>query len=171
MPNLHALAGVPDTPSLADLTATAEPSDITHPDPAAAGVGILPAAGSNDSDAMQSLRRLSGSERRVLLDCPAGAGPDAADPLRIADRAVVVSLATRKSLRDAAKTAAMARALDTPVVAGAVVRTDAVQEGVGRLLGTDAVVAVPDGGDDPLRSSAAATAYRRLSVRIGVAGD
>jgi septum site-determining protein MinD len=171
MPNLHALAGVPNSPSLADLTATAEPSDIAHPDPAATGVGILPAGGGDDSDAMQSLRHLSDCKRRVLLDCPAGAGPDAAAPLRIADCAALVSLATPQSLRDAAKTAAMARALDTSVVAAAVVRTDAVRDSIGELLGTETVVAVPDGGDDPLRSSAAATAYRRLSVRIGLDAD
>ncbi len=171
MPNLHALAGVPDEPSVTDVSATADPAAIAHQDPATAGVRILPAAGRDDSDAAQSLRHLSRCERRVLLDCPAGAGPDAADPLRVADRAIVVSLPTEESLRDAAKTAAMARALDTAVVAGAVVRTDEIPESVNRLLGTDAVVAVPDGGDDPLRSSATARAYRRLNVKAGLAGD
>jgi len=170
MPNLHTLASVPDDPSLADLTPTATPSDITHPDPATAGVGILPAAECG-SVVTRSLRRLSRCERRVLLDCPAGAGQDAADPLRAADRVVVVSLPTRESLRDAAKTAAMARTLDTPVVGAAVVRADGVSDGVGQLLGTETVVSVPDGGDDPLRSAAAATAYRKLSTVVGLDGD
>lgn len=178
MPNLHALAGVPPEPTLADVSADASPEAVAHPDPVVPGVRILPAPADGtpaDRTAAGGTRsafaRLGGADSRVLLDCPAGAGPDAAVPLRVADRVVVASLPTRESLRDAAKTAAMARALDARVVACAVVGTDTVPDGVTRLTGADATVAVPDGGDDPLRSPACERAYRRLRDSLGEVSD
>jgi septum site-determining protein MinD len=86
----------------------------------------------------------------VLLDCPAGAGPDAAAPLRIADAAAVVTTAEPACLRDAAKTAAMARELGTPVVGAVVSRaqtesdTEPVSEGVADLLDCQVLGVIPD---------------------------
>ena len=170
MPNLHALAGVPRTPSLAAVEESADrdlnPAAVAHEDPTVAGVRVLPAptdAATLDAAALSRLRR---SSRRVLLDCPAGAGPDAAAPLRAADAALVVSLPTPESLRDAAKTAAMARALDARVAGAVVTRTETPPEGVERLLNTDRVFAVPDGGEDPLASRAVCRSFRRLATAL-----
>ncbi|NHN48804.1 P-loop NTPase [Halostella sp. JP-L12] len=173
MPNLHALAGVPASPSSETVDRgdaagedDRDPAAVAHPDPAVSGVRVLPApreAGPLDGAALSRLRR---SSRRVLIDCPAGAGPDAAAPLRAADATVVVTLPTPESLRDAAKTAAMARALDAPVAAAVVTRAESPPEGVRRLLETDRVVAVPDGGERPLRASGVDDAYRRLGVLV-----
>ena len=169
MPNLHALAGVPTDPSLADLAAASDPGDVSaaaHPDPTTAGVRILPASPGSTVDLPTALGAVRGSDRRVLLDCPAGAGREAAAPLRAADATLLVSLPTPESLQDAAKTAAMARALDAPPACAAVVRADDVPAGVDRLLDVDATVAVPDGGASPLRSSEAAAAFRRLARTV-----
>jgi len=170
MPNLHALAGVPAEPSLAAVDGEA-PATVAHSDPQAAGVRVLPAPAERPDDLAAAFAALRPSDRRVLLDCPAGAGPDAAAPLRAADGTLLVSLPTPESLKDAAKTAAMARELDAAPVGAAVVRTDRVPDGVDRLLGVDTAVAVPDGEPAPLRSSAAAAAYRRVSETVGLQSE
>ncbi|WP_135822648.1 MinD/ParA family ATP-binding protein [Halostella litorea] len=165
MPNLHALAGVPAEPTLADAVEGPDATAAAHPDPTTGGVRIFPASPGADLDLPAALSELRGADRHVLLDCPAGAGPDAAAPLRAADATLLVSLPTPESLRDAAKTAAMARELDAPPAGAVVVRTDDVPDGVGGLLGVDRPVAVPDGGEAPLRSRATVAAFRR-AVRV-----
>jgi len=154
MPNLHALAGAASTPSLAELADAASPRALAQfvGDPP---IGVLPAptgeASGRANRAIETLRARSG-HAPVLVDCPAGAGRDAARPLRVADGVVLVSTATPDSLRDAAKTAAMADALGTPVLGGAVTRTASVPAGARRLLGADRLIPVPDAAaplDDP----------------------
>ncbi|MFC7080128.1 MinD/ParA family ATP-binding protein [Halorussus caseinilyticus] len=147
MPDLHAMAGVARDPGLDAVAAGWPPRMVAGTaDEPTPGVGVLPAAsgpavpaasgpatgGGGDSArsaartgrpphaTQTSLARVRGCADAVLVDCPAGAGPDAVAPLRAADAAVVVTTADPACLRDASKTAAMARELDTPV-AGAVV--------------------------------------------------
>jgi len=131
MPDLHAAAGVDPRPTVAALvdadgtTATDAGRDLrTVAQPALdePGVGVLPAApGIARATMRRALRRLSCAAPAVVVDCPAGAGPDVADPLRLADGCVVVARRTPAGVRDAAKTAALSRAVDTPVVGGLVV--------------------------------------------------
>ncbi|MFC6735902.1 MinD/ParA family protein, partial [Halolamina salina] len=96
MPNLHALAGVP---------ADDGPHDCSAHD-----CRVLPASGDEAPPVDQRLERLHSRETdgHTLVDTPAGAGIDAATPLRIADGVVLVSTACAPALRDAAKTASMA---------------------------------------------------------------
>jgi septum site-determining protein MinD len=109
------------------------------------------------------LRRLRDDDPELaLVDCPAGAGPDATVPLRVADRVLLVSSACVAGLRDAAKTAAMARAVGTPVVGGVVTRARLVPPGVDDLLGCPVVTAVPD-APEPLSDPDVRRAYRRLA--------
>lgn len=143
MPNLHAMAGVARCPGL-DAVAAGWPARMVAGGASAAGlppgVRVLPAAsgpasvdsgGPGDSPGppgasdLSALTRLRGASAQVLLDAPAGAGPDAVAPLRVADAAVVVTTATLACARDAAKTAAMARELGTPVAGGVVSRASA----------------------------------------------
>lgn len=174
MPDLARRAGVPDAPGVAAV------ADGT-PVPAAAhaadgtGVRVLPLAAGTDGDAVRrTLARARTRDHPVLVDCPAGAGRDAARPLRAADRVLVVTTPTPSSLRDAAKTAAMARALDTGV-AGAVVTRAGGPGGnpgsdpppVERLLGCPPVAAVPE-TDAPIAGSRARNAY--TACRDALAG-
>ncbi len=161
MPNLHALAGATSTPSLAALGDAASPHRIAEfvGDPP---IGVLPApTGESEARQDRTLESLRNQTRRapLLVDCPAGAGRDAARPLRVADGVVLVSTAAPASLRDAAKTAAMAEALGTPILAAAVTRTRAVPDGTGQLLGTDRLVPIPDAstplGDPGVRRASA----------------
>lgn len=126
------------------------------------GVDVLP-AGAGAGAVGPALSQVAATDRPVVIDCPAGAGPDAATPLRVADAAVLVCSATRHSRRDARKTARMARALGAPPVAG-----------VERERGTAAVatasevpiVRVPTVDRRPLSAQPVIDAFHRLADTV-----
>ncbi|WP_115863940.1 MinD/ParA family ATP-binding protein [Halorussus litoreus] len=184
MPDLHALAGVARDPGL-DAVAAGWPPEMVAAttEVSTPGVRVLPARSRRaarrnyepkSSTPLTHLREFDGA---VLLDCPAGAGPDAVAPLRVADGAVVVTTTEPACLRDAAKTAAMARELGTPVagavVSGGIVSSDGdpqqardVSDGVTDLLDCEVLGAVPDVGDgasaEPLADDRVRAAHDRV---------
>ncbi|ELZ85026.1 cell division inhibitor MinD-like (ATPase involved in chromosome partitioning) [Haloferax elongans ATCC BAA-1513] len=158
MPNLHAMAGV-ERPT-DDI-----PPVQSHPnDPS---VSVAPAPRGVDDDAFERwLQSLASDDRLALVDCPAGAGPDAAAPLRAADAVLVVTPLCTPALRDAAKTAAMARALGTPVVGGVVSRARVAPDAVGDVLDAPLLGTIPDGTSPVLTNPTVKAAYRRLADGI-----
>lgn len=149
LPNLLALAGVD----------RARPGDPV-PDPEASGVSLL---GPDQLERNRPLADLKVRAASVLLDCPAGAGPDAVEPLQAADAALVVSSLCAPSLRDAAKTAAMARALGTPVVGAVLTRARLSPSAVTDLLGCPVLTTVPTGPAPVLAANGVRAAYARLA--------
>ena len=159
LPNLHALAGVPRDPP---------PDACGHPDPIApTDTRVVPAPRDAPDGLGARLRRLREDDESglVVVDCPAGAGPDATVPLRVADRVLLVSTACVAGLRDAAKTAAMARAVDTPVVGGVLTRSRLTPPGVEELLGCPVVTTVPD-ASEPLDDAGVKRAYRAVAQEL-----
>ena len=139
MPDLHALAGLPadtDGPSLC-------PEYDCH---------VLPVPGDDAPPADRQLARLRArdTDAHTLVDTPAGAGVDATIPLRAADGVVLVSTACAAALRDAAKTASMARAVGTPVVGAVLTRTLVRPPNVTDLLGCPLLATVPEVTGRPL---------------------
>jgi septum site-determining protein MinD len=131
VPDLHAMAGVPREPTVLD-----DPDGLAVPE--RPGVRVAPAPPPTAPSAFRDrLRVLAAPDHhsdhnrprpgRVLVDAPCGAGPDAALPMAVADAALLVTRPTVAAVRDTAKTAAMARALDTPIAAVAVVESTAGQ--------------------------------------------
>jgi septum site-determining protein MinD len=183
MPDLHAMAGLARRPGL-DAVAEGWPAELVAgpPDPPLAGVEVLPAgtgppsAGSaareGERDSVGTpLARVRGAADAVLLDCPAGAGPDAVAPLRAADATIVVTTTEPDCLRDAAKTAAMARELDAPVLGAVVSRADDAPAGVEELLDCPILSVVPEAGLDS-RADAVDRGVELLdSDRVRVAHD
>ena len=102
----------------------------------------------------------------TLLDCPAGASPDAAAPLRAADRSLLVTPLRRSALRDAAKTAAIARRLDCPPLGVVAVRASSVPDPVADLLGCPVLGRVPAAVPAPLSDPAVRSAYDDLARRL-----
>ncbi|MFC7096136.1 MinD/ParA family ATP-binding protein [Halobaculum marinum] len=105
-------------------------------------------------------------ETTVLVDCPAGAAPDAVAPVRAADRALLVTEACAAALRDAAKTAAVARRVDTSVAGAVVTRAAVVPSGVDAVLGCPVLGCVP-GVDGAVEASARGrAAYRAIAAQV-----
>lgn len=166
VPNLHIRAGIDREPGLPAVHAGSTPASVARESPDHPGVVVLP-AGSDRRGIRQALDRAAGLDRTVLLDCPAAAGPDASDPLRVADATVIVATATPAGRTDAAKTGRMARSLDgRPVVwlerdvggAGAADRP-AIQ----RRLRT---FAIPDGDRHPLRDDAVRSRFEHIATAL-----
>lgn len=160
MPNLHAMAGVPREPSL-----SASPGD---PDAVARRVcddcRVVPAP---QDDPQRTVSLLPDDDVTTLLDCPAGAGPDAAAPLRVADEALLVATPCAPSLRGAAKTGAMARALNCRVVGCVLVRARTTPTGVSDLLGCPVLGTVPPAASGTAHESPAVReAYQRIADRL-----
>jgi septum site-determining protein MinD len=165
MPDLHQRGGVDPMPGIPTVAEGAQPVAVAQPATEVHGVDILPCGGADTATAGSVLARLEQSRRPVLLDCPAGAGPDAAVPLRAADYAVIVSTPNDRSLRDAAKTASMARQLDVDVAAVVLVRSDGLTD-PGTLFACDRIVHVPDVSGTPLHTQTVVDRYRDCAKRV-----
>jgi septum site-determining protein MinD len=163
MPDLAAMAGVDPTEAPTTVAPSAEPGTVAHVPDEYAGVEIVPARPATADLDLDAHRQAAAGAPPTLVDCTAGAGPDAATPLRVADAALVVTEPTPQSLRDAAKAAAMARELDAPVRGCVVTRTDTVPEGLEDFLDAPAVWPVPDATGDPLDDPDVAAVYDRIA--------
>lgn len=172
MPDLHAMAGVARTPTVLDRPRGHSVGD-------GFGVRVAPAPPPDASPAFRdALAALAGPttsseggadarDHRVLVDAPCGAGPDAARPLAAADATVLVTRPTPAAVRDAAKTAAMARELDATVAAVAVVG-DRPERPLAPAFAVhpDRVVAVPRVAGDPLTAAGVAEAVADVATLV-----
>ncbi|MBP1921618.1 septum site-determining protein MinD [Halorubrum alkaliphilum] len=102
----------------------------------------------------------------VLLDCPAGASPDAAAPLRAADRCVLVTPLRRPAIRDAAKTAALARRLDCPPLGTIVTRARSTPDALPDLLDCPVLARTPAAAPEPLSDGTVRSAYDAAADRL-----
>jgi septum site-determining protein MinD len=168
MPDLHLLAGVADAPNLSAV-ANGEPVEAaTHPPPALTGVEVVPAPQSVGESVHlpTTLPRLSCAADHLLVDCPAGAAPDAATPLRIADHVLLVTTLDPACLRDTAKTAAMARALGTTVIGAVATRAERPPSKIERLFDYPMLSSIPDGGVAALADESVRRGYDCLASKI-----
>ncbi|WP_435318553.1 MinD/ParA family ATP-binding protein [Haloarchaeobius sp. TZWSO28] len=168
MPDLHTLAGCDREPTLAAVRDDGPPPDqAVQSYPGVRVVGApSPAVVRGSRDIVAALRTLDDGDRlTTLVDTPGGAGPPAVDPLRAAEATVLVSDSTQQSLLDAAKTAAMARQLDTSVVGVVLTRTQEAPPGVADLLDAPVLATVPS-ARRPLNSTAVWSAYDTAAQRL-----
>ncbi|WP_136603338.1 MinD/ParA family ATP-binding protein [Salinigranum halophilum] len=160
MPNLHAMAGVDREPMAGDDAAPQRVAD---------GLSVLPAPSPTGSDATVTTildRVANRTDARVVVDCPGGAGPDAAAPLAAATTVVLVSTACAPALRDATKTAAMARALGCRVAGVVLTRTRVAPPGVERLFDGPVLGTVPNATGSPLADERVRAAYAAVAAAL-----
>lgn len=155
-PNLHVRAGVSRDPGVGAL----DPGEAAQESPVLPGVDVLPAGDADAHDLAAALDALPG-DRPVILDCPAGASEAAVRPVRAADACVVVATRKRECVEDAVKTAAVARAVGTPVRAVAVSRATRVPAGLVDAI--DAPSTTIPAVAEPLSAPEAAAAYATIA--------
>jgi septum site-determining protein MinD len=159
------LARALDVAAEPGLTAVADGGGLEAAVRPVNGVDLLPATPMADPGAVgDALTRLRGLDRPVVVDCPAGAGRPAAVPLRAACRAVVTSTPTTRALTDAAKTAAMARALETPVE-GLVLTKTRRELDPGPVVDCSRLASVP-AGDSPATPGLNFDRYRAVKLSV-----
>ena len=161
MPDLHSLADVDREPT---ATAT-NPRSVAQSPSGHRNVGVLPAPHTDvDRKSIEAaLSRLETADEQILLDSPAGATEAASLPLRAADRTLLVSTLCAPALRDTAKTAAMARALDAPPIGTVLTRTRLEPNAIEELLGCPVVASIPAVEPPVLGTRVVRTAYERLA--------
>lgn len=157
MPNLHIRAGADDD-GLARLAAGDPLAEAVSESSRYPGVSVLGAKPGTDLE--RALRALV-TDRPVIVDCAAGTSERAVTPLRYASGAVLVTRRTDFSVTDSRKTARMARAVGTSVLAGLVSRTSDVSDTIAAALPTDAIIPVP-AVDEPITHPSARAAYSRI---------
>ncbi len=176
LPNLAALAESTEGIRSADRSATSVASSGLDPHGGADGSRVLPDPvvlsapadpGAHDPVAVLSKLERTLGDATMLIDCPAGAAPDAAAPLRVADGCVLVTPLRTPALRDTTKTAALARALDCPVHGVVVTRATSAPDGVADLLDCPVLGTVPAAPPTPLADAAVRSAYDRVVHRLG----
>lgn len=168
MPNLHAMADVARDPTVADWVAApgADPLAVAGRATRGRETFVLPAACADAHPDPSSLACLAEADARTLLDCPAGAGPPAVDPLRVADAALLVASPCAAALRDALKTAAMARALGTPVVGLVLTRARLASPALADPFDCPLLGAVPHRPAPVLDDPAVRAAYREIAESL-----
>ena len=154
MPNLHEMAGVDRRPTL-DSAVDEREGGISGTQPAPrydCHVVAAPASDAPRTDVLLSRLRHANVEPDgrgdasadgILVDCPAGASVDAAAPLCVADAVVLVSTAYAPALRDAAKTASMARAVGAEVAGLLLTWTRAPLSGLDSLFDCPLLATIP----------------------------
>lgn len=160
MPDLHVVAGARLDSGLADLAGGDPVSEAAQSTLELPGVRLVASGPETTDDLTAALGRLQTLADPVLVDTAAGASPAVAAPLRAADATIVVSTPTPQSLEDAAKTAAMARTLDAPVVGSVVTRSDGSVD-PRRLLDCPTLGHVPP-VSDPLADERVRAAYAEV---------
>ena len=119
MPDLHHVARVERDYGVDTLARGTSIERATQHSDRFPGVALVTAGTPDRTSA--ALRATAGWNGPVLVDCPAGIGPDATRPLRYADAALVVSTDEPQCLDDSRRTLTAARQLGTPP-AGALLR-------------------------------------------------
>ena len=170
MPDLHHRTEVDREPGITAAVESGNPRSVAQRSSRFPGIDVVPCDGADTATAAALFERLANrtdgqADAPILLDCPAGASPDAAAPLRAADRAVLVSTPRAQSLRDAAKTAAMARELDTEPVGVVLVRSDGTVD-PSELLDCAVVVHVPEQPEPPLETQESAARHRQCAKSV-----
>ncbi|WP_435095531.1 AAA family ATPase [Halarchaeum sp. P4] len=161
MPNCHLYADTAGERGVSDVAAGVPYARAVEQARALPGVDVLAGGDAAPDTYLGLLPR----DRPLVVDTAAGAGADVGAALAAADAAVVVTTPDREAVVDALKSAALARALGTPVVAGVVVGTRDDTTSVAAAL--DAPVTTVPRAAVPLEDADVAAAYDRLATSAG----
>jgi len=125
LPNLHLAAGVDREPTIGSLSVGSKFKDYAQQHPENSKVRVLPAPKTDEEvDLKSTLKRLNTDSVQILIDCPAGIGPDAVEPIVASDKVIVVTTNTEQSFNAAQKTINTAERVGVPVEAVVINKCD-----------------------------------------------
>ena len=166
LPNLHAVAGVDREPTLVD--AGADPWTVGLEDPVAEGVRILPApTDRTEADVEGVLAALARNSEvtRTIVDCPSGLGPDAVEAMSPADAVVLATTGGERGLREAERTATVARRIGVPVAGVVLNRCASVPVSLRDRLEAPVLGAIPN-RESPPTDPAVRRGYDRVVAEL-----
>lgn len=160
MPDLHHLAGIHRDEGLDELAEGTRPlSSVVRRPSTFPGVALLTAG--QPTAVEPGLRQARAWQGPILVDCPAGIGPDAVSPLREADATLLVSTDERQARDDTARTARVAQQVGARPV-GVLYRTLLDDQTVTEIAGCPIIAAVGS-CRTPLESPAVAQTLSNLA--------
>ena len=163
MPDVHHAARIERRCGVDVLAEEGRPERAVQRSPALPGVALA-TAGTPEKTAT-ALRAARSWDGPVLVDCPAGVGPDATCPLRMADATLVVSTDEPQSLEDGRRTVTVARQLGG-LPAGVVLRTTVGTGCVDRVGGCRVLASVPSVAE-PFGEPACERVWDALAETLG----
>jgi septum site-determining protein MinD len=175
MPDVHHVAELDREPGV-DAVALGTPIERVYKQPSTLpGVAVLTAGSREDyARALDALG--AGDPTRdgwpgpVILDCPAGAGPDAARPLRYATTALVVTTGDPQCLEDATQTATVARELGVEPVGTVFRERHTAESGVRTVEGDNDLppirARVPTVKGNPLENPRTRSVWSQLAATL-----
>jgi len=165
LPNLHTIGAVDREPTLGSLADGESVTDVAHQSPREPDAGFVTAPRSSQQvDIESTLDRIDDSSLQVVVDCPSGAGPDVVDPMAAADRVVVVTTGSKRSIEGAQTAIDLAERLDVPVEGAILNRCETFPE-TAEALDVPILAAVPE-REDPLQAGHAQEAYETAVQRL-----
>lgn len=159
MPDLHHLGGINREEGLDALNDGERLSSVVRESRTCPGVALLTAG--QPSATAPGLRQARAWDGPILVDCPAGIGPDAVRPLREADATLLVSTDERQARDDTARTTRVTQQVEAPAV-GVLCRTRVGEQSVPRIAGCTVLETV-ESCPSPLDSPAVARTWSELA--------
>jgi septum site-determining protein MinD len=149
LPNLSTRAGAPQASS-STLTRSIDPDDTT----------TIIETPQSKSQLQSRLAQLETAQEMVYIDCPAGATPAAAIPLRFASAIIAITTPTTASITDTLKTITMATTLKAPCLGVMCVKTTEHDHSVADCFESPLLSVVPF-DPAPLRSTQVHLAFKQ----------
>lgn len=162
MPDLHHRAAVPRKPGTDQLVAGKPLSDVVHDSDRVPSVSVL-TAGSR-ANVTAGIRKASGWDGPVLIDCPPGLNPGTVGPLRAASHSIIVTTEQPTCLEDSRRTLKLLRQIGTqPLGLVAVNRTG--RQAL-RAMSDYPVLATVPFSDSPFGSSRVSRGWSQAAAQI-----
>lgn len=162
MPDCARRVGLGNHHGLGAIAGGAPVEFAGHRPPELDGARVLPA---HPGDPVAAALEALDTNGSTILDCPGGAGPPTAVPLRHADSSLIVTTPGGEAIEDAVKSAAMARALSAPPIGVVVTMGADAPRGLADALRAPIVCTI-EGLESPLDSTPGQRAFDRLCTRI-----
>lgn len=166
LPTLHLVGDVDREPTLAAFEQSEDVVEVAHQSPREDHAGYITApATAEQLDIEATLGRIDTQPVELFVDSPSGAGPDVVEPLAAADRVVIVTTGSSRSIEGAKTTIDLADRLHVSVAGILVNKAESVPDEVYDQLNVPVLGTVPE-VEDPLTDERARAAFDDIAAEL-----